>query len=157
MIKSNPLFHDSTVTNGANVQTQFEVHNVDLKEGQAVCLKLVVDGEMKCIEMTPKSEGVFHTSAWIEHRKKISYQFFIQRGGELLYATASIDTLALHTIVEKWVALEGTDWKKDFSKTPNFELETQTNFKASDLRFVEPAKKETTDSYLDGLLEKWDL
>ena len=153
MIKSNPLFHDSTVTSGANVQTQFEVHNVDLKEGQAICLKLVVDGEMKCIEMTPKSEGVFHTSAWIEHRKKISYQFFIQRGGELLYATVSTDTLALHTIVEKWVPLEGSDWKKDFSKTPNFEAV----MKDKTYNFVEPAKKETTDSYLDGLLEKWDL
>lgn len=157
MIKSNPLFHDSTVTSGANVQTQFEIHKVDLKEGQTVCLKLTVDDDVKCIEMTPKAEGVFHTSAWIKHRKKIAYQFFIQRGGELLYATAPTETLALHTVVEKWRPLEGTDWKKDFSKAPSASKTVQNDFQTSGIDFVKPAKKETTENYLDGLLEKWDL
>jgi len=151
MIKSNPLFHDSTVTQGANVQTQFEVMGLpDFNEGELVCLKLTVADELRFIEMTPKSSGVFHTSAWIEHRKKIAYQFFTQNNeGELLQATPVHEALALHTIVEKWQPLENEDWKGDFRSAPEFAT--------PEISFVEPPKKEATEDFLDGLIDKWDL
>lgn len=151
MIKSNPLFHDSTVTQGANVQTQFEVMNMPkIKENELVCLKLTVDDKVRFIEMTPKAEGVFHTSAWIEHRKRIAYQFFTQtKSGELIQATQVKEALALHTIVEKWRPLENEDWKEDFKAAPEFSTPEAT--------FVEPQKQEATEDFLDGLIDKWDL
>lgn len=151
MIKSNPLFHDSTVTQGANVQTQFEVLNVELQEGQKVCLKLTIGDQLRFIEMTPKGEGAFHTSAWIEHRKKIVYQFFIQtlKGDKLVKATPEKEALALHTVVEKWQSLETEDWKEGFKTAPEFA--------DKEMHFVEPPKKEATEDFLDGLIDKWDL
>jgi hypothetical protein len=151
MIKSNPLFHDSTVTQGSNVQTQFEVINLpDLDENILVCLKLTVDDKLRFIEMTPKTDGVFHTSAWIEHRKKIAYQFFTQtKDGELIQATPVKEALALHTIVGKWKPLENENWKEDFKAAPEFA--------APEMTFVEPQKKEATEDFLDGLIDKWDL
>jgi len=151
MIKSNPLFHDSTVTQGANVQTQFEVINLpNLTDDKLVCLKLTVGDKLRFIEMTPKQDGVFHTSAWIEHRKKIAYQFFTQtKEGELTQATPIKEALALHTIVEKWRPLETDEWKEDFRDAPEFS--------APEMTFVEPQKKEATEDILDGLIDKWDL
>ncbi len=148
-MKSNPLFHDSTVTQGANIQTQFELTGVELKDRQVLCLKLIVGGDVRCIEMSLKKEGVFHTSAWIEHRKRISYQFFIQMGGELLYASGVKSSLALHTISEVWKPLEGTDWKNDFQKIPDVEKK--------DLNFAGAKETLPQEDYLDNLIEKWDL
>lgn len=148
-MKSNPLFHDSTVTQGANIQTQFELIGVELKDRQVHCLKLIVGSDVRCIEMSLRTEGVFHTSAWIEHRKRISYQFFIQMGGELLYASALKSSLALHTISQVWKPLEGSDWKKDFQKVPDVEK--------MDLSFTGGGEDLPQEDYLDNLIEKWDL
>lgn len=150
MMKSNPLFHDSTVSQGANIQTQFELTGVDLKDRHVLCLKLIVGNEVRCIEMSLKSKGVYQTSAWIKHRKRISYRFFIQMGGELLYASEMKTSLALHTVSETWQPLEGTDWKNDFQKLPDAEK--------MDMGFVESSKKQVSqDEYLDNLIDKWDL
>ena len=153
MIKSNPLFHDSTVSQGSNIQTQFEVFNIEIQENQTFCLKLNVDGQLRFIEMSPRGHKTFHTSAWIEHRKRISYQFFIQDKNteELIQASAERKALALHTIVEKWQSLDTDDWKADFKASPEFS--------GREIRFVEvePPKKETTEDFLDGLIDKWDL
>ncbi len=148
-MKSNPLFHDSTVSQGANVQTQFELIGVELKDKQILCLKLIIGSDIRYIEMNLKQEGVFHTSAWIEHRKYISYQFFIQIGGEPLYASELKSSLALHTISEVWEPLGGTDWKKDFRKIPGVE--------PKELNFASAQEKVLQETYLDNLIEKWDL
>ena len=156
MIKSNPLFHDSTVTQGANVQTQFEVVGLTgLGVSDLVCLKLTVGDKLRFIEMTPKAEAVFHTSAWIEHRKKISYQFFTQtQEGDLIQASLPYEALALHTVVEKWKPQENDDWKEDFRKSPEFMASEEMNFVEPQ---VEPRKEDTTEDFLDGLIDKWDL
>lgn len=150
IVKSNPLFHDSTVTQGANIQTQFEVTGVTLKDGQAICLKLVVGEEVRCMELALKREGVFHTAAWIEHRKRISYQFFIQTGGDLVQASEVKSTLALHTISEVWKPLETSDWKKDFQRAPTIEKKS--------ISFQEAVKDPMhQEEFLDNLIDKWDL
>lgn len=150
IVKSNPLFHDSTVTQGANVQTQFELKGLTLKDGQAVCLKLIVAGEARFIEMTKKGESIFHTSAWIEHRKRISYQFFIQTGGDLVQASEIKQSLALHTVSELWNPVSGDEWKKDFQNNPSLER--------NDLSFVEGSEEpKEKEDFLDNLINKWDL
>ncbi len=148
-MKSNPLFHDSTVTQGANVQTQFELTRVKLKNKQVLCLKLIIGNDIRYIEMNLKQEGVFHASAWIQHRKHISYQFFIQIGGEPLYASKLKKSLALHTVSEVWEPLSDTDWKRDFQKIPDIERKK--------LNFVGTQKITPQETYLDNLIEKWDL
>ncbi len=150
IVKSNPLFHDSTVTQGANVQTQFELTGITLKVGQVVCLKLIVGDEVRFIEMAKKGEAVFHTSAWIEHRKRISYQFFIQTGGDLVQASEIKNSLALHTVSELWNPVSGEEWKKAFQKAPLLEK--------NNLSFVESTKEpEQKEKFLDNLIDKWDL
>lgn len=148
-MKSNPLFHDSTLSQGANIQTQFELTGLTLKESETLCLKLIVGGDVRLIEMTEKLETVYHTSAWIEHRKRISYQFFIQEKGEVLKASELKSSLALHTISQVWRPLEGSEWKKDFQKAPQVEK--------SELNFQGAPESLPQEEYMDNLIDKWDL
>lgn len=148
-MKSNPLFHDSTVSQGANIQTQFELTGLELKEGQVLCLKLVVGNDVRLIEMSEKVETVYHTSAWIEHRKRISYQFFTQKNGDVLQASEMKSSLALHTISQVWKPLEGDEWRKDFQKNPLVEK--------SELSFQGSQETAPQEEYMDNLIDKWDL
>ena len=148
-MKSNPLFHDSTVSQGANIQTQFELTGLELKEGQVLCLKLIIGGDVRLIEMSEKVETVYHTSAWIEHRKRISYQFFIKENDDVLKASELKSSLALHTISQVWRPLEGDEWRKDFQRNPQVEK--------SELNFKDAPEVVPQEEYMDNLIDKWDL
>ncbi len=148
-MKSNPLFHDSTVSQGANIQTQFELTGVSLKEDEILCLKLIVGDDVRLIEMNEKAQSVYHTSAWIEHRKRISYQFFVEKNGDVISASELKSSLALHTISQVWKPLEGDDWKETFQKNPQVEK--------SDLSFQGSNESVPQEEYIDNLIDKWDL
>ncbi len=149
-MKQNPLFTDSTVTQGANIQTQFEIKNVTLREGEALCLKVVIDGVMNCLELTRKDDTTFIGFIWVEHRKEISYQFFIQRGGDVLYATEMKKGVAIHIIMENWLPVAGFKWKEGFSQlsTDDIELAVSSG---------QDSDKESADDVIGDLIDKWGL
>lgn len=149
-MKSNPLFHDSTVSQGANIQTKFEINGVHLTEGQILCLKLIVGNQVRFLEMRARDESTYVVSAWIEHRKRISYQFFVQIDGDIVSATEIKTSLALHTIVEDWTVTKDSNWKKNFSAVSN-EIERL------DVDFIDTDKDEEAETYIDNLIDKWGL
>lgn len=149
-MKSNPLFDDSTVTRGSNIQTKFELKDASLRDGEVLCLKVFYEGDMRCLEMSYReAEDVFSASLWLEHKIPLSYQFFIQRGGEVLYATPLKKGLALHIIMDTWAPLPGFKWKENFA-----------NFRESEIIQSSNADKASTDKredFIGDLINKWGL
>lgn len=146
-MKSNPLFHDSTVTQGANIQTQFELSGCEVLDGDQIVLKIKIDSEIKHVQMQAK-EGVYTTSVWMEHRKNFKYQFYLKRGGEVLSATGEKEALALHTIIETWIPVEKEIWELGFQSEMEKDLDN-----VEIVESVEPSD----ERFMDNLIEKWDL
>lgn len=149
-MKTNPLFHDSTVGQDSNVQTQFELNNLEVLTGDRVFLGLDLGDSFLVHEMDFNvHQRLFETSVWLKHRKEISYNHFIKRGETIISSTAVKKSYAMHSLTDSWEPVEDEAHQKflDNLKTPKKIVDLNNQSKSSN----------DDEEFYDNLIKKWDL
>jgi len=152
-MKSNPLFHDSSVSQDSNVQTKFELMGLKTLSGDRVFMRLELDSEVTFYEMNfNEDSALFETSVWLKHRKELLYTFLVKRGDSWVSATTARNGHAMHSLLDHWVDL----------KSDELEMELKRVNEVRSLKFVELSEKEQENSeseeeFYDNLIKKWDL
>lgn len=150
--KINPLFQDSTLSNGTNIRTQFELKKIFLEDEQRVFLSLRDPIEKKYIELKciDPITGTYACSVWLKHKQEIKYQFFIKKEDAILKATELQSGIAMYTILETW------------NPSPDpFILENLESdlLLSSENSFVQeaPGSNISSEDIIENLIEKWGL
>ena len=150
-MKSNPLFHDSSVSQDSNVQTKFELMGLKTRLDDRVFMRLALDSEITFYEMQLNEDSnLFETSVWLKHRKELSYTFFVKRAENWVSATTHRTGHAMHSLLDHWVELKPDVLEEELKKVNE----------AKDLQCVELREEEqetTEEEFYDNLIKKWDL
>jgi hypothetical protein len=103
MMKTNPLFVDSTRIHGDRIGTQVELTNIILFDDERISITVMGQrGEPIHTQLEPIDEKTFGARVWLRHLEKISYQFVIENGDRRVFHSAIIQGHAEHMIVEEW-------------------------------------------------------
>ena len=151
-MKTNPLFHDSSVSQDANIQTKFELMGLKILKGDRVFIRLGLNGDITFYEMSFNEENeLFEASLWLKHRRQLSYSFLVKRGEEWVSSTFERQGHAMHSLLEHWVGLEGDELKKELAQVQDH----------SKPQVVELSEKDqgsfNEEEFYDNLIKKWDL
>ncbi len=150
--KINPLFQDSTISNGSNIRTQFELKKVFPMEDEKVFLSLIEKQEKKYIEMKciDIKTGTYACSVWLKHKQEIGYQFFLKKEDQIISASESQKGIAMYTLLETWNPIE------DLTLIEQVKNEVQGS---PENAFVEEASGSSISSedIIENLIEKWGL
>lgn len=149
-MKSNPLFHDSTVGQDANVQTQFELNKLEVLTGDRVFLGLDLGDSFLVHEMNFNVfNNLFETSVWLKHRKEISYNYFIKRGETIIASSPLKRAYAMHSLTDTWEPVGEIELQKFIEnfKTPKQVVDLDNQIKSS----------HNDEDFYDDLIKKWDL
>lgn len=150
--KVNPLFQDSTISNGTNIRTQFELKKVSLKDDERIFLSLIDRNEKKYIELKciDIKSGTYACSVWLKHKQEINYQFFIKNENKILSASEPQKGIAMYTLLETWSPVE------DQSVIDQVEQEVQASPESA---FIEEASgtNVSSEDIIENLIEKWGL
>ena len=151
-MKTNPLFHDSSVSQDSNVQTKFELMGLETLKGDRVFMRLDLDRDITYYEMNLNDESkLFEASVWLKHRKEIAYSFLVKRGDEWVSSTSNRKGHAMHSIVEHWLTLDGDDLKEELKR-----IEEHSKPQVVELSDSEQETSNEEEFY-DNLIKKWDL
>jgi hypothetical protein len=151
-MKTNPLFHDSSVSQDSNVQTHFELMGLKTLKGERVFLRLDLNSDITFYEMNFNDEfQLFETSVWLKHRRELNYSFLVKRGEEWISSTSERQGHAMHSLVEHWIGLEGDELKNKLMKV-------QEGEKLQVVELSENGRESTNEEeFYDNLIKKWDL
>ena len=151
-MKTNPLFHDSSVSQDSNVQTKFELMGLKTLKGDRVFMRLDLNNEVTFYEMNFNEESeLFEASVWLKHRRELRYSFLVKRGDDWVSSTSERQGHAMHSLLEHWIELEGGELKDELERIERHQMP----------QFVELGEKgpETNneEEFYDNLIKKWDL
>ncbi len=150
--KVNPLFQDSTISNGTNIRTQFELKKVSMKDNERLFLSLIDRGEKKYIELKciDLKTGTYACSVWLKHKQEIGYQFFIKDEHKILSASEPQKGIAMYTLLETW---------NPVSDQSVIDLVEEEVYASSETAFVEEASgaNVSSEDIIENLIEKWGL
>ena len=134
MMKNNPLFVDSTKLRGEQISIQMELRQIVLYEGEGVFLRLKNrEGNVVRVPMTALNNGGFEARTWVGHQEPISFQFVIEKDGNVVFMSAVHKAQAQYMIIERWEAqLEGT--LLETSRSPSPELSPGVRAQGQSLR-----------------------
>ncbi|MDC0980141.1 hypothetical protein OAQ84_00250 [Bdellovibrionales bacterium] len=104
MSRSNPLFVDSTKSNGDGVGTQIELTGLVLREDErASCLLTDSKGRERYILLKDEGEGRFSGQTWLNHQEEITLRFIVEgEGGGSVIESPLIKREASYALVEAW-------------------------------------------------------
>lgn len=150
--KLNPLFQDSTISNGTNIRTQFELKKLHAKEHEKVFLSLFDREEKKYIELKCLDEktGTYSCSVWLKHKQEIGFQFFTKLDTQVTAVTEFKKGVALYTILETWDPIEDAELLKDVS------IKVASSPESSFIEEAEGSNNKGED-FIENLIEKWGL
>jgi len=104
MTKLNPLFIDSTKTHGDSIGTHVELKNVAVYDGED--LFVVVTNHQGVAMRVPMKmqvdENNYEARVHLNHQKAITYQFVVEKDGQLVLQSATLRTRAQYAIIEDW-------------------------------------------------------
>ena len=149
-MKTNPLFHDSTVGQDANVQTRFELSKLEVLTGDRVFLSLNLGDSFLIHEMEfNTSQKLFETAVWLKHRKEIMYNYFLKRGDTLISSTPVKNAYAMHSLADSWEPVGEPEHKRFVTefKAPKKIVDLNNQIKGSG----------DDEEFYDNLIKKWDL
>ena len=106
MTKSNPLFVDSTKTRGDLIGTQIELRNVMVYDDET--LSVLVTNNHGMSTRTPLKVldyRSYDARVHLNHQTHVTYQFVIEKDGQILWLSAQHTGRAQYAIVEVWEPL----------------------------------------------------
>lgn len=103
MAKSNPLFVDSTLHTGDQIDVQIELNKILLYEAESLYV-LVTNhsGEELCYAMHQVDNHTFETPVRLTHSKKMKLQFVIEKDAKVLFRSSLRDRTAQYALIESW-------------------------------------------------------
>ncbi len=153
-MKSNPLFHDSSVSQDSNVQTKFELMGLKTFNGDRVFMRLNLNDENTFYEMSYNEDSDFYeTSVWLKHRRELSYNFLVKRGDDWVSASPQKEGHAMHSILDHWFALSDLEFKEELG----FIEKKVESSKTIELEETEAKGSSNEEEFFDNLIKKWDL
>lgn len=103
MTKSNPLFIDSTKFHGDLIQAQIELKRVFVREGEDVFVIASTEKTgARRLNMRVTEDGSFEARVNLHHQTPVSYQFFIEKDGQLITRSVLHHGRASYVIIEDW-------------------------------------------------------
>lgn len=103
MTKSNPLFVDSTKFHGDSIGTQVELKDVVVFDGEELLIVITNhNGVALRVAMKPQNERTYEARVHLNHQKSITYQFVIEKNGEVLLSSSPRRSRAQYAIIEDW-------------------------------------------------------
>lgn len=105
MTKKNPLFVDSTKLRGEQISIQIELRQILLFEEEQVFLRLKnSDGVLVRVPMKPTDSGSYEARTWVGHQEPISYQFVIEKDGNVVFMSKVEKAQAQYMLINRWEA-----------------------------------------------------
>jgi hypothetical protein len=149
MAKSNPLFVDSTKLRGDRIDTNIELNNVLVYDGETVVVVIKnVRGETERFIMKVVDDTSFKARVWLGHQETINYRFEIEKDSAVVLQSSTKQARAQYAIVEKWEAVF------DEPEMASPILKDESRF------FSQPSPAKAAASYtnsLGSIIEKWGL
>ncbi|MBX3021164.1 MAG: hypothetical protein KF799_05750 [Bdellovibrionales bacterium] len=107
MTKTNPLFIDSTKTHGDSIGTHVELKKILVYDDED--LLIVVTNHQGVAMRIPmkvaEDETSYEARVHLNHQKAISYQFVVEKNGQLILQSATLRSRAQYAIIEDWQPL----------------------------------------------------
>ena len=155
-MKTNPLFHDSSVSQDSNIQTKFELMGLKTLKGDRVFMRLDLSGDVIFYEMNFNEENkFFEICVWLKHRRELYYSFLVKRGEEWVQSTSKRHGHAMHSLLEHWVGLEGEGLKDELAYITNIAKKSN---KPQVIELGEKHKDSSNEEeFYNNLIKKWDL
>lgn len=106
MTKANPLFVDSTKFHGDSIGTHVELKNVMVYEGEELIVVVTNhQGVSMRVPMKVADERSYEARVHLNHQKPITYQFVVEKDGQLVLQSAALKSRAQYAIIEEWQPL----------------------------------------------------
>lgn len=144
MTKGNPLFVDSTKLQTDSIGVNIELTKLFLRDGESAFIK--VTNEKGQVNRTAlkysEQDNLAQGQLWLFHQQKISYQFYIIKGEEVLFTTDLLESRASYILQHEWqpcfkMASKEKVKRAAVSKKPKNKIKTQTKSNESVSKGVE--------------------
>lgn len=137
MKRSNPLFVDSTRTQGEDIATQIELNHIAPYLGEEIYVKVTDKAgaeQVSVLERRNDHQAVGFVL--LKHQQEITFQFFVARSGKPVFMSNPRSTRATYLIADNWepvpvdeslcAFLKGDDISRDFFGPPMEEDKDET-------------------------------
>lgn len=155
-MKANPLFVDSTKLYGGCIGTQFELNRLLIYDDETLAVLVTNhDGKTVRIPMPFCDESTYAANVMLSHQKPITYQFVIEKNGQVIFKSLAFQSRAQHAIVEDWQPVESETLLPPIYEPAALAPTASASPPASPVTDVRAAADYAMS--IKALIEKWDL
>lgn len=145
MTKTNPLFIDSTKTHGDSIGTHVELKNVMVYDDEELLIVVTNhQGVAMRIPLKVADEISYEARVHLNHQKSITYQFVVEKHGQLILQSPTLRGRAQYAIIEDWMPI-GTGQEEPPGKTEPGEEDKDQPWAVKSAKSVK------------NLIDKWGL